>query len=155
MKQQLIEAWNTGNKINLMLVANTSADGLQKTLSTRGGRTVAEQLLHMHSVRMQWLETSAKELFNNYRSNGKDAGADATALSARFTESGKAIEQFIGESWDNGGKVSGFRKGLIPFIAYLLSHEAHHRGNILLTLKQSGIKLPDALKWGIWEWNKV
>lgn len=27
--------------------------------------------------------------------------------------------------------------------------------NILLTLKQTGRKLADDLKWGLWEWNKI
>jgi len=42
-----------------------------------------------------------------------------------------------------------------PLIGYTISHEAHHRGNILLTIKQRGFKLACELKWGIWEWNKI
>jgi len=41
------------------------------------------------------------------------------------------------------------------FLIENISHEAHHRGGILLTMKQCGIKIPDTLKWGIWEWNKI
>ncbi|MCY7311772.1 MAG: hypothetical protein LH619_13430 [Chitinophagaceae bacterium] len=35
----------------------------------------------------------------------------------------------------------------------LSNHESHHRGNIQLTLKQSGEKIPDAVKSGWWEWG--
>jgi uncharacterized damage-inducible protein DinB len=35
----------------------------------------------------------------------------------------------------------------------LIAHEGHHRGHAMLTLKQCGIKLPDVLKWGLWEWS--
>jgi uncharacterized damage-inducible protein DinB len=38
-------------------------------------------------------------------------------------------------------------------LGYFISHESHHRGNILLTLKQSGEKISDAVKWGLWEWS--
>jgi predicted metal-dependent hydrolase len=38
---------------------------------------------------------------------------------------------------------------------YYISHEAHHRGNILLTMKKSGFPFSDALKWEIWDWNEI
>ena len=65
----------------------------------------------------------------------------------------KAIEEFIDKSWGNGGKVKSFKKGLIPMIAYFIAHEAHHRGHAMLTMKQSGVKIPEILKWGLWDWD--
>ena len=79
---------------------------------------------------------------------------DLDVLLKALNESYAALEEFFSKSWDDNGKVKGFKKGVIPFLAYFVSHESHHRGNILLTLKQSGEKLPDAVKWGIWEWGK-
>ena len=75
----------------------------------------------------------------------------ATALEA----SARGIEVTIRESWANSGKVTGFKRGLIPLIGYLIAHESHHRGSILLTLKQTGHKLSDDVRWGLWDWNKV
>jgi hypothetical protein len=43
----------------------------------------------------------------------------------------------------------------VVMIGYYISHEAHHRGHALLTAKTQGIPLPDSLKWGVWEWNKL
>lgn len=40
-------------------------------------------------------------------------------------------------------------------LGYFTAHEAQHRGDILLVLKQKGFKLPKELKDGIWEWNKI
>ena len=39
-------------------------------------------------------------------------------------------------------------------LGYFISHESHHRGSIMLTLKQSGERIPDTVKWGLWEWGK-
>ncbi len=36
----------------------------------------------------------------------------------------------------------------------LIEHEAH-RGSGLLSLKQTGHSLADALRWGLWAWNKI
>ena len=154
MKEQLIEAWRTSNKMTLLLIDEVSDEGMQKTLSTRGGRTIYLQLVHMHSVRLSWLEVVAKEIFKKTRPLDKNAPYNKKLLRKCFEESAEAIEEFIGLSWEQEGKVKSFKKGLIPFIAYFIAHEAHHRGSALLTLKQTGIKLSEKLKWGLWEWDK-
>jgi len=139
--------------MNLLLRNRTPDAAMQKTLSTRGGRTVYQQLIHIHNVRMQWLEICAKDIFKKYKVLDKEAAFDRKGLRKAFDDSAKGIEELLSRSWDDGGKVKGFKKGVIPMLGYFISHESHHRGNILLTLKQSGEKIPDAVKWGLWEWS--
>ena len=154
MKQQLIDAWQINNKMNLLLIDNIDDDAMQKTLSKRGGRTVYQQLLHVHNVRLGWLEIAAKDIYMKHKTLDKEAPYSRKLLRKGFENSGDAIAEFIDRNWEEGGKVKGFKKGLIPFIAYLVAHDGHHRGHAMLTLKQSGVKIPDQLKWGLWEWSK-
>ncbi|HSU27837.1 MAG TPA: DinB family protein [Chitinophagaceae bacterium] len=154
MKQQLLDAWRINNKMNLLLIDNISDAGMQKTVSTRGGRAVYQQLVHVHNVRMQWLEICAKDIHKKYKVLNKEAAYDKKGLRKAFEDSAKGLDELFSRSWDDGGKVKSFKTGLIPMLGYFISHESHHRGSIMLTLKQTGEKIPDTVKWGIWEWGK-
>lgn len=122
-------------------------------VATSRGRSIGAQLVHMHNNRITWLEHVSKKQFDKSLLLDKNANFNSEDFKAAFNHSAQKIEIVIEESWANDGKLPSFKKGLIPFISYLIAHEAHHRGNILLTVKLSGTKLNDALKWGLWDWN--
>ncbi len=154
MKEQLIDTWRIHQKMNLLLFDATSDAGMQKTLSARGGRTIHLQWVHLHNTRVQWLEICAKDIHKKNKVLNKDAPFDRKDLRKALDESAKGIEELLARGWDEGGNIKGFKKGVLPLLGYFISHESHHRGNILLTLKQSGEKIPDTVKWRLWEWGK-
>lgn len=154
MKEQLLAAWKTHHQMNQLLINNISDAGFAASLSSKSGRTVFQQLLHLQAVRLQWLDVIDKNVKSKLVAIDKTMSFDRKKLLTMLDQSALAIEGVLAESWDKGGKLKGFKKGVIVFLSYLVSHESHHRGNILLTLKQSGEKIPDTLKWGLWEWNR-
>lgn len=156
MLEQLIEAWQINHRVTLKLLKALPDEALHATLSTRGGRDVAHQLAHVHEVRISWAEITSKTNREPKLPHfAKGAAPSKKQLTAALEISAKGIETTISEAWAKGGKVTGFKRGLIPLIGYLIAHESHHRGSILLTLKQTGHKLSDELKWDLWDWNKL
>jgi len=89
MKDQLLDTWQINNKMNLLMMDNITDAGMQRSLNTRGGRTVYLQLVHVHNVRMQWLEICAKDIFKKYKALDKEAAFDRKALRKAFEESAK------------------------------------------------------------------
>jgi hypothetical protein len=75
--------------------------------------------------------------------------------SLKLAASSEAIAAWLQRGVESGGKVKGFPLGVIPARGYFLAHEGHHRGSILLTLKQSGHKVNPEVQFGIWDWNKI
>ncbi|HKR03883.1 MAG TPA: DinB family protein [Bacteroidia bacterium] len=155
MKDQIIETWFINNRINLYLIKAISNQGMNCTLSTRGGRTVAQQFAHLHNVRMRWLEVLAKDLSEGLKKIEKEDAHDKNLLKKSLETSGNAIADLFKRGIENDGRMKGFRRGVVPLMGYFIAHDAHHRGSILLTLKQCGHKVDQQTQYGIWEWDKM
>ncbi len=155
MKEQIIETWHINNRVHLMLIDAISDEGLHCTLSKRGGGTPAKQFTHLHNLRLWRLEKVDKELLKGQSKIDTAGTIDKALLKKRLNESGAAIANMIENGIVDGGKIKGFKRGVIPFLGYMISHESHHRGNILLTLKQCGHKIPKDVQYGIWAWNQI
>jgi uncharacterized damage-inducible protein DinB len=150
---QIIETWRIHNRILLFMIKSIPDEAMKATLSTRGGRDVARQLAHLHMVRVWRLEPFSKKLKTDLVKFGKGESPEKKKLLKAFEQSGSMMEQYLHYWIEKGGAVTNFKRGVVPMLGYFISHEAHHRGSILLTMKQCGFTLPAALKWGIWEWN--
>jgi uncharacterized damage-inducible protein DinB len=155
MIEQMLEAWHTNNRINLFLLDRISDEGLRYSLSKRGGRDVARQFAHMHDVRVWALQARAKDLALGLKVFASKESPDRQTLKSALSASCDAIGLFLADLVAGKPKRQGFKKGWISHLSYFIAHESHHRGSIILTVKQSGHKLDQEMRYGIWNWDKI
>ena len=152
---QLLEAWRTNNRINLFLIDEISDEGMRCTLSQRGGRNVVRQFCHVHNNRFWLLESRARDLAEGLYKFETREEPGRKRLKECLEASSARIETFFADCAAGVPKRRGFKKGVIAHLGYLIAHESHHRGSILLTLKQCGHGLDQAKRYAIWNWDKL
>jgi uncharacterized damage-inducible protein DinB len=151
VEEQLLDAWRISNRINLYLLDAIEADALGN-MSASKGRSVGEQFAHLHNVRLMWLKAAAPDLLDGLRKVEKEGSLDRETLAAALQRSGEAMARLLIIGLETG-TVKGFKPHVAAFHSYIVAHEAHHRGQILLTLKQSGYKVDKKIPFGLWEWG--
>jgi uncharacterized damage-inducible protein DinB len=125
-------------------------------------RTIAAIFTHMHNVRTKWVRLTAPHL----KVPSQLSRAHCTPQQARggLAESAARCVEMLSEALSEGsGRLKKFhRDGWAPpwpvgieMLCYMLSHEAHHRGQVCMLAHQLGFPLPKEIVNGIWRWEKL
>jgi uncharacterized damage-inducible protein DinB len=149
--KELIETWEINNRINLYLL-NAIDEKYLTDISAFKGRTVGEQFAHIHNVRLMWLKAAMPVLLEGQTKIEKENKLTKKLLSAELEKSSEAISKLLANGFETG-KIKNFKPHPSAFFGYLISHEGHHRGQIILSLKQSGHAIDQKTQYGIWEWG--
>ena len=149
---QLLETWNIHDRINIYLL-DAIDESFLKSHSASKGRSVGEQFAHIHNVRLMWLKSASPDLLERLAKIEGDEANDKKKLRKSLAASGQAITSLLARSVEADGRIKGFKPHAFAFLGYLISHESHHRGQIILSLKQAGHQLDRKTLYGIWEWG--
>ncbi len=124
-------------------------------------RTIAAIFTHMHNVRTKWVRLTAPHLkvppqLNRARCTPQQVRAGLADSAARCAE-------MLAEALDGEGRIDKFRRDGwaqpwpvgVEMLCYMLSHEAHHRGQVCMLAHQLGFRLPNKVTSGLWSWEKL
>jgi len=165
IRDSLLEIYAINDAMNQLILEHLDARAWRAEPSGKKGhgRTIAAIFAHLHNVRLVWLRNSARHLkcpakLDPHRCTMKQASA-AHARSAAACL--KMLEDALSASSER--KVAKFSRGdwapVWPaggtMFSYMFSHEAHHRGQILMLAHQLGYRLPVQAWAGIWWWQKL
>jgi uncharacterized damage-inducible protein DinB len=147
----LLSAFDTSNRINQYLIDSIAPEAWRAKPLDGKGRTISAIVAHMHNVRVMWLKVSAK---------GTEIPAQLDRATVTPTQARKALEEsrqalsgLLSRALASDGRIKGFRPDVAGFLGYLISHDAHHRGQIAMLARQVGYPLPQKVTFGMWEWG--
>ena len=147
--------------------AKTTAKPPGKNPGKNNVRTIAGVFTHMHNVRCKWVRLTAPHLkvprqLKRAHCTPQQARAGLAESAARCAEmlaealggemrgsGGGRVEKFLRDGWARPWPVGP------EMLCYMLSHEAHHRGQVCMLAHQLGFPLPNEVAYGIWNWEKL
>jgi uncharacterized damage-inducible protein DinB len=160
--QAMAETYAVTEHMNQLILEHLDSRAWRAKSALNRGRTIAAIFSHVHNMRRKWLRLSAPHLklpiqLDRTRSTPKQVSAALTESAARCCE---MLSEAVG---DPAGRIKQFTRdgwarpwspGAAMF-AYMITHDAHHRGQICMLADQLGFPLPLKIRYGMWCWERL
>ena len=160
--QVLVESYAVNERMNQIVLEHLDPAAWRAKLPGSKGRTIAAIVAHVHNIRRKWLRLSAPHLkrpapLDRASCTQKQAQAALVESAARCSEMladalsrpHSRVETFRRDGWARPWPAGA------AMLAYMISHDAHHRGQVCMLAHQLGFPLPAKADYGIWVWEKL
>jgi uncharacterized damage-inducible protein DinB len=158
--QVLVESYAVSERMNQIVLEHLDPRAWRAKPPGSKGRTIAAIFSHVHNIRRKWLRLSAPHLklpapLDRARCTQKQARAALAESAARCSDmlagalSRCGVETFRRDGWARPWPAGA------AMLAYMISHDAHHRGQVCMLAHQLGFPLPAKAASEIWVWERL
>lgn len=162
LRQSLLESFSVNERINQLILEQLDPRAWRAKLPGQNTRTIAAIFSHMHNIRRKWLRLSAPHLKLPAQLNrtyctqrqatvalAESAESCIKMLADALASPPIRVKRFHRDGWARPWPSCG------AVFAYMLTHDAHHRGQICMLAHQLGFPLPPKAAYGMWGWEKL
>jgi uncharacterized damage-inducible protein DinB len=166
LADSLLSIYGINDRMNQLILKNINPRAWRASLpgkGSRNGRSIAAIFAHIHNSRLVWLRESAPHLKSPVPLDPARCTMKQVALAHQKSAAQclKMLQDALSDS--PARRVKKFSRGSwVPvwpaggsMFAYMFSHEAHHRGQIMMLAHQLGYRVPLQVMGGTWNWNKL
>ncbi len=145
----LLKAYSASARINQYLVEQLHPAVWRAPSPFPKGRTIAALVAHMHNCALRYLERTAPdtpvpaELDRHHVTRAQAI----RALGAKR----KAMLTIVGAALRGDGVIVGNPQDAATFLAYYMTHDAHHRGQIVTQARALGHPIDVKTMSGMWQ----
>jgi uncharacterized damage-inducible protein DinB len=161
LRQDMQDTFAVNDRMNQLVLEHLDPRAWGAQPPNSKGRTIAAIFTHVHNIRCKWIRLSAPHLkpppqLNRSRCTQKQAAkalAKSAALCSQMLAEGLAhqgrVKEFLRDGWAKSWSPGA------PMFAYMIVHEAHHRGQVCMLAHQLGFPLLGPASYGLWNWEKL
>ena len=155
----LLDTWGTASRATAFLVEKLPAEIWREKVPGVPGRTIRSLACHVHNSRCMWIKMLGGPAGVRVPRKVDRARATRAQLLTALGRSGRRVATLLQTCLDEGGKLPArpawlnLPNDIAHLLAYLVAHEAHHRGQLCMASRQLGHRLPTAVTSGLWQWR--
>jgi uncharacterized damage-inducible protein DinB len=161
LRRGMQESFSVNDRMNQLVLEHLDPRAWRAQLPGSKGRTIAAIFTHVHNIRLKWLRLSAPHLKAPTRldrsrctqQQARQALAESAALCSQMLFEALVPQRRV-KKFHRDGWARPWSPGAAMF-AYMIVHEAHHRGQVCMLAHQLGFPLPKKTAYGMWTWERL
>jgi uncharacterized damage-inducible protein DinB len=162
IRRMLVESYAVNEQMNQIVLEHLDPAAWRAKLPGSKGRTIAAIFAHVHNIRRKWLRLSAPHL--KLPPALSHSSCTKKQLQTALGQSGALCVEMLAEAlckpqsrvktFHRDGWARPWPAGA-SMLAYMISHDAHHRGQVCMFAHQLGFPLPTKATSAMWAWEKL
>jgi uncharacterized damage-inducible protein DinB len=161
LSESVLAAWRTNCRVTAFLVEHLPESVWDAEVPGVARRTVRTIAAHLHNCRASWIRTLGEEHGIRAPALVDPRRVSRRQLLVALERSSKGIEDLLALGIAAGGQVPPSKRYVWRNLAldvghvltYFVTHEGHHRGQIVMVARQVGQRLPPEITGGLWQWR--
>lgn len=161
LRASLLAAWRTNDRVTRQLIQSLPSALWNLAVPGSPRRTIRAIGAHIHNSRCSWVKTLGREHGITAPARVDHHRIAPRQLVAALKRSSRGIEALLelglaSEGWVPPSKGYVWRNLSLDVghvLTYFVAHEAHHRGQIVMVARQTGLRLPTTATVALWQWK--
>lgn len=146
--EDIVDTWTMNNKVTLYLLENIEPEWLSTKIGLKG-RSIGEQFIHINNIRSMWIGKVGDKIdLKLDKKLSKDKNELIKGLKITSEKMAETLENVFSEN-----TIKGYKPHPTAFFAQMISHESHHRGQIMATISTNNLDISKSVNFGLWTWH--
>lgn len=151
IERELLEAFEHAMRVT-ELVVEAVPDEHWHAPPPQKGRTIAAIVAHIYGLRRTFTKMAGVKVSPTLRST---TATKEEALDRLAENRAALVQLFATAIEERRGRIPGMPRRTAMMMAYLMQHDAHHRGQVTRQLSELGHRLTAEETMKLWGWRKL
>jgi uncharacterized damage-inducible protein DinB len=155
LADEVLRCWRINNEVDIILLRALPAVIWPMKIPGYQHKTVRMMGAHLHNCRCMWIRNLGRKCKIMTPDHVDNKEVSVKELITALKESSDTMQELVATGLDHDNRLAGFPPGAVQFMHYMVAHEAHHRGQLIMASRQLGYPFPAPVMGKLWQWSKL